>query len=425
MGAWHSPRPARQTRAQAAPPTASVRGPDPVAGHGSGPGLPVTLALTTSIQIVATAAALSLTAIMPLVAADVAVDTHFVGYQISLIYLSGIVSAALSGKTIRRIGASRLEEVCLLTFALGLLCFAMASVSFLVVGSLLIGVGYGYQNPAASQLLIGITPERSRNLVYSVKQAGVPLGGVVASLAFPAAALLIGWREALAVSALVPLALIVAVRLAHRGQREDLSAIPRTSLLDDQKMLFAEPALATLALLSFLYSAVQLSLSAFTVTALVEDAGWRLVAAGSIAAATQAAGAFGRIGWGIVADRMGGGFRLLGFLGIAGAALWLGLGIALANEAPAPVTVTLFVLSGVVWLGWNGVMLAETARKAPEGRVGAATGAVLVYTFLGVLVGPSSFAFIAGATGSFAAAFALFALFGVAGLAAVLVARLR
>ena len=390
-----------------------------------GPGLAVTLALTTTIQIVATAAALSLTAIMPLVVQDMAIDTHFIGYQISLIYLSGIVSAALSGKTLRRIGAGRLEEVCLLTFGLGLLCFAMASVPFLVTGSLLIGVGYGYQNPAASQLLIGITPARSRNLVYSVKQAGVPLGGVVASLAVPALALALGWRMALAAASLVPFLLIVAIHLAHGHQHIDRAAIPRSSLLADQKMLFGQPALATLAFLSFVYSAVQLSVSAFTVTTLVEDAGWGLVAAGTVAAVTQAAGAFGRVGWGLVADRMGGGFRLLGFLGVFGAMLALGLGASLYFQAPDALNVALFVLSGAVWLGWNGVMLAEVARQAPEGHVGAATGAALVYTFLGVLIGPSSFALIADLTGSFATAFAAFSLFGVAGVIAVVVTRLR
>lgn len=391
----------------------------------SGPGLGVTLVLTTAIQIVATAAALSLTAIMPLVVRDMAIDTHFVGYQISLIYLSGIVSAALSGKTLRRIGPGRLEEVCLLTFGLGLLCFAMASVPFLVAGSLLIGVGYGYQNPAASQLLIGITPARSRNLVYSVKQAGVPLGGVVASLAVPALGLALGWRTALAAASLVPFALILAIHLVHGQQPVDRAAIPRSSLLADQKMLFGHPALATLAFLSFLYSAVQLSVSAFTVTVLVENAGWGLVAAGTVAAATQAAGAFGRVGWGLLADRMGGGFKVLGFLGGFGAALALGLGAGMALQAPAILTVALFILSGAVWLGWNGVMLAEVARQAPEGRVGAATGAALVYTFLGVLIGPSSFALIADLTGSFAAAFAIFSLFGVVGLIAVLVTRAR
>ena len=394
-------------------------------GAGPGPSLGTTLALTTTIQVVATATALSLTAIMPLVVRDVPVDTHFIGYQISLIYLSGIVSAALSGKTLRRIGAGRLEELCLLTFALGLLCFAMASVPFIVAGSLLIGIGYGYQNPAASQLLIGITPARSRNLVYSVKQAGVPLGGVVASLAVPALALAVGWRVALACAALLPLALIVPVHLAHGRERIDPAAIPRSSLLADQKMLFGHKALATLAFLSLVYSAVQLSVSAFTVTALVENAGWGLVAAGTVAALTQAAGAFGRVGWGFVADRMGGGFRLLGILGALGAVLALGLAASLGLGGPSALTVALFVLSGAVWLGWNGVMLAEVARQAPVGRVGAATGAALVYTFIGVLIGPSSFALIADLTGSFSGAFAAFSLFGLAGVVAVLIARLR
>ena len=43
---------------------------------------------------------------------------------------------------------------------------------------------------------------------------------------------------------------------------------------------------------------------------------------------------------------------------------------------------------GVTASGWNGVFLAEVARLAPEGRVGEATGAVLMFGFAGLIVGP-------------------------------------
>jgi hypothetical protein len=43
---------------------------------------------------------------------------------------------------------------------------------------------------------------------------------------------------------------------------------------------------------------------------------------------------------------------------------------------------------GVTASGWNGVFLAEVARLAPEGRVGEATGAVLMFGFAGLVLGP-------------------------------------
>ena len=54
---------------------------------------------------------------------------------------------------------------------------------------------------------------------------------------------------------------------------------------------------------------------------------------------------------------------------------------------------------GVTASGWNGVFLAEVARLAPEGRVGEATGAVLMFGFAGLIMGPLAMASIAAVSG--------------------------
>jgi len=59
---------------------------------------------------------------------------------------------------------------------------------------------------------------------------------------------------------------------------------------------------------------------------------------------------------------------------------------------------------GFTAVGWNGIYLAEVARVVPIETVGAATGGVLMFTFLGIVLGPSSFAAIVAMTGSHAAA---------------------
>ncbi|BDA84370.1 MFS transporter [Aureimonas sp. SA4125] len=382
-----------------------------------GPLLWSILAGATAVQVVATAAALALTAISPAVSKALGIGPHFVGYQISLIYLAGIFASAYAGATLRRFGALRVEQLCLACFAAGLLCFSAARLDLLILGSVFIGIGYGYQNPAASQMLMGITPARWRNLVFSIKQAGVPMGGMLASLAFPFLALFFGWQGGLALSAIVPVVLACLLQATqgdlHPVKTASLASNAANGFLADQRLLLADPNLRALATLGFLYSGVQLSLSAFAVTTLVENAGWSILAAGSLAAAMQLAGAIGRVSWGYLADRLGGGFVTLCGLGIAGglsavALFWL-------DVMPAPLQVLLMTVNGALWLGWNGVLLAETARHAPAGRAGAMTGGVLIYTFLGVMVGPSTFALVAGALGSFPSTFALFGGCGFAG----------
>ena len=68
----------------------------------------------------------------------------------------------------------------------------------------------------------------------------------------------------------------------------------------------------------------------------------------------------------------------------------------------------LFVF-GACAVGWNGVYLAEVARQAPPGMAGLATGGTLVFTFLGVVLGPPLFGALSGAFGSYRAGFAVLA----------------
>jgi hypothetical protein len=64
---------------------------------------------------------------------------------------------------------------------------------------------------------------------------------------------------------------------------------------------------------------------------------------------------------------------------------------------------------GASAIGWNGVYLAEVARRAPAGQVGVATGGTQFFTFLGALSGPPLFAASVSATGGYGGGFAAFA----------------
>ena len=83
------------------------------------------------------------------------------------------------------------------------------------------------------------------------------------------------------------------------------------------------------------------------------------------------------------------------------------------------------VVFGGTAIGWNGVYLAEAARSAPDGKVGAATGGTLFFTFFGVVLGPPLFGWIVSVTGSYPLAFIFFAAITMAGGIMILCTRLR
>ena len=365
------------------------------------------------VQIAATSSVLSLTALAPAASASLGIGAHWIGYQIGLIYFAGIFASLLSGSLVARFSAEAMIRAELAMILVGLALLATAHPAAMLVGSALLGVAYGINNPASSQILQRVVTMRNRSLVFSIKQAGVPLGAMLANAGLPLVALAVGgWNAAILSLMVLPAALLAApagrAALPHR-RRSGGSILRRMQA--EQRQVFVDPALRTLAILGCLYSAMQLTVTAFAVVSLVE-LGWSVPAAGLVGALLQVAGAVGRVGWGVVADRAG-AFHVLAALGFGGAAMSLVLWWQPVLAAPA-LLVTMIAL-GACASGWNGVLLAAIARSAPPGQAGAATGAILAYTFLGAILGPSLFAAIFGISGSYPACFALFGLWGFAG----------
>ncbi|SLN56921.1 Major Facilitator Superfamily protein [Aquimixticola soesokkakensis] len=373
-----------------------------------------TLSLTTLSQIAATSSVLALTTIPTVVADALHVSPHVLGYQVSLIYAAGIVFSMVSSSMVKRWGAGRVGQLALLGAGLGFIGMASGTIVGMALASALIGIGYALNNPSSSHILSRLAPRARRNLIFSIKQAGVPLGGVLAALGIPPLAHAIGWQATLALFGLFPLAL--AAIYHFRRASWDTDRQPQVTLgrgiIAGQKLVWRTANLRALAILGFLYSAVQLSISTFTVTMLIEDFGWNAIKAASLAAALQAFGAVGRVIWGLAADRVNSGFLVLSFIGlVTGGA---SLGFALTGSAPLIGLAAIFA-SGLTGLGWNGVLLAETADASPG--PGTLTGEVLTYTFVGVMVGPASFALAYEIIGNYAGTFVLFSALSFIGCA--------
>jgi MFS family permease len=175
-------------------------------------------------------------------------------------------------------------------------------------------------------------------------------------------------------------------------------------LVQPIRLVLAHRALVTMASCSFLFSMVQLSLTTYLVTFLYDDLAYGLVAAGLALSVTQLGGIGGRVVWGYVADRWLGARRTLLLL-----ASMMALG-ALASafltvNTPQGVVMTILLTFGASAIGWNGVYLAEVARRAPAGMASLATGGTLAFTFLGVVVGPPIFGALSGLFGTYRAGF--------------------
>ncbi len=366
------------------------------------------LAATLAIQALVSMAVLTVPAMAPAMAKALGVSPTLIGLYIAILYVGAITTSLLAGPLVIRYGAIRVSQFGLLACAGGLVVLAIAPLPLAtVVGALLVGAGYGPITPASSHVLARTTPAHRVGLVFSVKQTGVPLGGVMAGALVPALLLAGSTSTALlAVAAgnLVCAAIAQPLRAALDSDREPGRPLTLTSLAGPIRMIGSHPALARLAAFSFVFSAAQMCLATYLVTYLNTGLGYSLVAAGGLLAAAQAGGVVGRILWGYVADRWLGSSVVLALLGALIAACSTGTA-ALHADVPFSIVLALLIAFGASAAGWNGVFLAEVARIAPPGTASAATGGALAVTFLGVVLGPAIFGALAATFGSYRAGF--------------------
>ena len=347
-----------------------------------------------------------------------------IGLYLLCAYAGAMVGSLAAGPLVERWGAIRTSQCALLLSAAGLTLAALCP-GALLLAAVLIGMGYGPITPASSHVLIQTTPARRLNLVFSIKQTGVPVGVALSGFCIPPLALTTGWIWtllilALACAAVAACACTIQAGLDAQTSSRNGAAPPiglstgflLRQLLEPLAVIFRHKGLRSLAAVSFVLSGIQISFTAYLVSYLTTGLAMTALAAGSVLALSQLGGVMGRIVWGYVSDRFIRPVSMLALLSlvISLAALATG-GLVLWPTVPSDLILAgLMIVFGASASGWNGVYLAEVARQAPSGAVGKATSGTLACTFLGVIVGAPVFGLIVSSRGGFTMAFGMQAL---------------
>jgi predicted MFS family arabinose efflux permease len=272
-------------------------------------------------------------------------------------------------------------------------------------------------NPASSQMLGPRTTARTAGLVMSIKQTGVPLGGVVAGALVPILASRSGWRmaavELAGLGAVLAIALLPSVSWLNGAARAAKPAAFRP--LDPVRHLVAMPGMPTLLLASLTFNGMQLCLRSFFVVYLVADQRLDLVTAGVAFSVSQAAGMFGQVGWAALADRLLPVHAVMAIIGTLMSAAALATA-AMTPHWPLGVIFVVAAVYGVSAAGYLPVLLGEVAKRSPSGQVGALTSGAQLFPLGGCILGPLAFGGVAAVVGM-PAAFVLAAASTLAGTA--------
>lgn len=365
------------------------------------------LGATLLMQSVASFLTQTLPVVAPLITASAGLAPERVGNLSSLAAFGTVLFLLLGGPFLARLGPVRMLQWGVGLAAAGLLVAGLGTLPALMVASLLLGLGYGPTPPAGSRILAATAPAGHRTLIFSVKQAGAPLGGALAGLVAAPVAVAAGWGAALLVAvatAALAAAAIQPLRARLDAERDPARKVGLRDVLSPHAVgaplaaLRIDPLLPRLVALSVAFAVCQGCLFSFTVTWLVESRGMGLVEAGGIFAAMQVAGVVARVLLGWLADRTGNATRNLVVQGFVAAGAVAALAL-LPPDSRGWVLVSLCALAGFVGASWNGISLAEVARVAPADRVGDVTSGTTLFVFLGYVAGPSAFSFLVTGSG--------------------------
>jgi MFS family permease len=388
------------------------------------PGPWLVVAVATVAQMVVAMSNILLPTIAPKLAEALGVSPILIGYQVSLTFGVATLATMFGGAAVLRFGAARTTQLAILSCGAGLFLFSFPYIAAIALGSAFVGIGMGMINPAAAHMLVSYTPPARRNLMFSIKQTGVPVGGVITALTAPAIAVLYGYRWSLVmVVAMIAVLVIVTQRYRARwdadrggaghGKRASFGGVP---------LVWRQADLRWISLVAMIFSGIQRCVLSFTVIYLVAEGRFGLVEAGVMLSVVQVGGSASRICWGWLADRLGSSLIVLMMICVITIASTLAL-VFFDPEWNKSLIYLLFFVIGATAVGWNGVFHAEAARLSPPGMASVVAAGTTFFVFAGVLVGPAAFAATYSGIGSYSHTFLLVTVSAVVAFGLLLMAQ--
>lgn len=373
----------------------------------------ISLVVQTTMSLFAA----SIPVLAPAVAAERGWNPTVVALYPIVAYVTAILFSFHIPDLLFRLGGMGLSLASVLIGSAGLLLLLPPYAAAAASAAVAIGCGTAAMNPASSQVLGPRTTARTAGLVMSIKQTGVPLGGVMAGALVPVLASHSGWRvaavELAAVGSALTIVLLPSVTWLNGAARAVRPAAFRP--LDPVRHLLAMSGMPTLLLASLTFNGTQLRLRSFFVVYLVTDQRLSLVTAGIAFSVSQAAGMIGQVGWAALSDRLLSVRPVMAIIGILMSAAALATA-AIMPHWPLVAIYGVAAAYGVGAAGYLPVLLGELAKRSPPGQVGALTSGAQLFPLSGNVLGPLAFGGMAAVAG-LRAAFVLAAASTLAGTA--------
>ncbi|HJF75183.1 MAG TPA: MFS transporter [Brevibacterium linens] len=339
-------------------------------------------------------------------------------------------AAAIGNATLGRL-ADRHSDLSLMAFIFVLATLALLLVAvpdgfpMLLLAAALSGIAQSFPNGVTNRILLERVPDTKRIGWVGIKQSGVQVSQLIASLAFPVLALGVGWRGAALTIAVIPLILLAmtwyslrttpllsAPKPASDTATEAAATTPEPSTDTPAEAAHPDPEPAptrpakhpgmvwALALFGLTNGIGVQATNVYIPLFAVREMGFSLVLGGATAALAGVIGVIARVTWARRMAKGASGPRLLlvlALIALGGAVLFLIADVA-AWSALVWVAVA---FHGISALGVSVVLMAALMRAIPASSMVSASGMVTAGMFCGFALGPLLMGVIVGSPGGF------------------------
>ncbi|MFT6581878.1 MAG: putative MFS family arabinose efflux permease [Alphaproteobacteria bacterium] len=382
------------------------------------------LSLLTMAHALGSLHSVSVLALGPIIRPEL--DLSFAQFGLLMTaYSTGQVTGAIpSGILVDKVGVGRALIISHFILAIaGAVLYASTGFAMALFALLMMGWGYSIMNPATARGVLDWFPQSRRATAMGVKQTGVPLGGVLAAGTL-ALAVFVDWRIIMLVISVITavggvLCLYLnepnPVRDSQLDGHSDGSGKP--GVLAGVRELAKDRNFMMLATSSGIFNVGQYNFFTYLTLFMREAAQATQETASVVLGAAQAASAFGRIGWGYIADTLFRGRRkTLSLLICSAAAVFLATMAVVGPNGGVMIGMALAILLGLTIAAYASILQTVAVESVPRTRSGSAIGCMMIGTSIGAMVGPPLFGAAVDLTGIFASGWVMTAIIVAAGV---------
>jgi len=304
-------------------------------------------------------------------------------------YAAGMAADRLSERRVLIAGCAAMGGIVAVAAAM--------PIGVLFVALIVAGMASAVATPAGGRLVLVAFPRNRQGFALGLRQAGVPIGGLIGAAILPWIAHATSWGWGVAAAGAIAVVSVLPLVFSRADTPTAPAPAPTQRFRPSRNRN-----IRLLTIWAAMFVSSQYAVLAFLALDVNQRMGIQLATASIFVAVAQAAGIAGRVSWGLLSDHLLGWGRkplllLLTAVGVAGVASLY----ALPSSSPPIAIAAASALAGVGVIGFQGLYMVMLADSVDAASVGAATGWSVSFVQIAIVVASPLYGLLADWSGSY------------------------